>query len=132
MPGSIEEYLHWMLQLAAESLLISSSHIDLDKRTPRTGLLRGELRFTDGSKLYFRELTTVGVVVERLMYSYHFQSEDGTLIFRYDDTAHHRELSGFPYHKHAGDEKNVLAAQPPDFQAVLREIERTLELKSGR
>ncbi len=44
------------------------------------------------------------------------------LIFRYDNTAHYMNIDTFPYHKHSG-EGEVLAAQAPDLEKVLREIE---------
>lgn len=57
------------------------------------------------------------------MYSYHHQREDGSLIFRYDDTPHFPALPQFPHHKHLGDQANVIPTQPPDLISVLREIE---------
>jgi len=57
-----------------------------------------------------------------IMYAYHYQKQDGGLMFRYDNTAHHMIINTFPYHKHTG-EGEILAAQAPDLEKVLRDIE---------
>jgi hypothetical protein len=72
MPGSIEDYLQSLLTAAAASPIVNASNISLDKRTPRSGLVRGDLFFTDGSRLYFRELVEIQEDIVRLMYSYHY------------------------------------------------------------
>jgi hypothetical protein len=123
MPESIEDYLHSLLAIIAQSPIVGTSNVGLDKRTPRAGLIRGDVTLLDGSRLYFRELVDVKAGVSRIMYSYHYQAADGALIFRYDDTPHHLQLGGFPHHKHVGEEKNIVDAAPPDLDRVLREIE---------
>jgi hypothetical protein len=49
MPGLIEEYVESLLNAAANSPVVSSSNIVVDKRTSRAGLIRGDLYFLDGS-----------------------------------------------------------------------------------
>ena len=119
----IEGYLQSLLDAIAVSPVVRASSVTLDKRTPRTGLISGELDLVDGSRLYFRELVEGRTAVVRLMYSYHYQATDASLILRYDDTPHYPGLATFPHHKHAGSETNVVAADPPDLSGVLREIE---------
>lgn len=119
----IEAYLQSLLDSIAESPLVRTSNITLDKRAPYAGLIRGDLYLTNGSRLHFRELVEVQDQVIRRMYSYHYQAADNSLIFRYDDTPHHTGLPDFPHHKHDGDERNVISVAPPDLAAVLREIE---------
>jgi hypothetical protein len=131
MPGSIEDYLQSLLHAAAISPILNASNITLDKRTPRLGLIRGDLFFTDGSKLYFRELVEVQDDVTRLMFSFHYQDSLDHLIFRYDDTPHHRELEGFPHHKHIAGEAKVEGVNPPDPASVLSEIVRMYPLNLG-
>jgi len=127
MPDSIEQYVQSLHQLIAGSPIIAGSNVVLEKRTTRTGLIRGDLTLRDGSRLYFRELVNTGASVERKMYSFHYQTNTGILIFRYDDTPHHRHVDSFPHHKHDGSEKNVVAAAPPDLFQVINEIERTVD-----
>ena len=119
----IERYLQTLLDTVAASPIVRSSSVLFDKRTLDAGLIRGELTFADGSCLYFRELVEMQARVIRIMYSYHYQREDGSLIFRYDDTPHFRTLPQFPHHKHVGSQANAFPSQPPDLIAVLREIE---------
>ena len=119
----IEAYLQSLLDLVAASPIVRASDVTIDKRTPRLGLIRGDLYFADGSRLHFRELVEAEDKVIRRMYSYHYQDTDANLIFRYDDTPHHPDLDTFPHHKHDGGEMNVVTAVPPDLPAVLREIE---------
>ena len=129
MPGLIEDYVQSLLNAAADSPIVSASNIVLDKRTNRTGLIRGDLYFSDGSRLHFRELVDIEESVVRLMYSYYYQDNSSQLIFRYDDTPHHPELAGFPHHKHIDQEVNVANSEPPGLPEVLTEIERIYPLK---
>lgn len=130
MPSLIEDYLQSLLHTAAASPIVSASNISLDKRTPRSGLIRGDLFFTDGSRLYFRELVEVQDGIVRLMYSYHYQDGRDRLIFRYDDTPHHPGLDGFPHHKHIASEARVEGSRPPELASVLGEIELIYPLNS--
>ena len=127
MPDSIEQYVQQLHQMIAETPIIAGSNVVLDKRTTRTGLIRGDLALRDGSRLYFRELVNTGDFIERKMYSFHYQTNTGVLIFPYDDTAHHRHINSFPHHKHEGSKKNIIAATAPDLRQVLSEIERTVD-----
>lgn len=119
----IDAYVQLLLDAISASPIVRASNITLDKRTSHAALIRGELDFIDGSRLYFRELVEGGTDVVRRMYSYHYQSSDATLIFRYDDTSHFPRMASFPHHKHVDGEVNVVEAVPPDLSAVLREIE---------
>jgi hypothetical protein len=57
-------------------------------------------------------------------YAYHYQRVNGRLVFRYDNAPHHRELPGFPEHKH--EENQIVTAGAPDLNQVLREIDNYL------
>jgi hypothetical protein len=61
----IETYLRSLLEVVAASPIVRASNVTLDKRTLRTGLIRGDLYFADGSHLHFRELVEVQVQVVR-------------------------------------------------------------------
>ncbi len=124
MPSLIENYVQVLLNAVADSPIVGASNIQLDKRTNRSGLIRGDLFLGDGSRLHFRELVNLEDQVVRLMYSYHYQDAAGQLIFRYDDTPHHTELDGFPHHKHIRQEGNVAVSEPPTLIEVLGEIEK--------
>ena len=121
---SIEAYLQSLLTTIAAAPNVYSSDVALDQRGPQAGLIRGDVYFADGSLLHFRELVDLETEPIRLMYSYHYQRADSSLVFRYDDTPHYPELPNFPHHKHAGQEQNVIASTPPNLPAVLEEIGR--------
>jgi hypothetical protein len=88
----------------------------------REGMIEGRLRFWDKSLLEFIEvLVERGVVLVKTDYAYHYQDGAENTIFRYDNAPHHPEISTYPHHKHTRSE--IEAATPPDFGAVLREID---------
>lgn len=64
------------------------------------------------------------------MYTYQYMSVTRTLIFRYDNTGHHKQLNlpTYPHHKHESSEENIVASPAPDLAAVLSEIERVVQL----
>ncbi|MCS6804453.1 MAG: DUF6516 family protein [Acidobacteriota bacterium] len=119
----IEDYFHEIEALIAHAPVVHSSHLTYDKRSTYLGFIRGAIYFFDSTVLHLREFANVQHGVERYMYAYHYQGADGTLIFRYDNAPHFPALSTFPHHKHDGHEYTVVAASPPDLQAVLNEIQ---------
>ncbi|MBD3215262.1 MAG: hypothetical protein GF311_21825 [Candidatus Lokiarchaeota archaeon] len=40
------------------------------------------------------------ISVNEHLYLYHWQMADGTLMTRWDNSPHHREIETFPHHKH--------------------------------
>ena len=67
-------------------------------------LLKLKIEFTDKSELFTRE----SIKRNLRKYSFHWQSEDGLLIIRWDNADHHRELATFPHHRHEQNEDNVM------------------------
>jgi hypothetical protein len=86
-------------------------------------LFHATLRFQDASQLHiFEELKlSEKRKLQRFKFRYHYQSTDGRLIFRYDNSPHYPHLITFPSHKHIGND--VIAADPPEFADVLHEID---------
>ncbi|RLC16038.1 MAG: hypothetical protein DRI57_11875 [Deltaproteobacteria bacterium] len=68
----------------------------------------GRIVFYDSTVLEFTE----SVTPERIRYRYHYMKADGTLIFRYDNVPHHRDIRTFPDHKHCPG--RVVESQFPD------------------
>lgn len=88
--------------------------------TPNRANLRIRIRFESGYLLEINEAVTVqSKRMIHLSYRYHFQDEQNTLIFRYDDTPHFPKLENFPYHKHQGNE--VVASVRPSILSVFDE-----------
>jgi hypothetical protein len=52
------------------------------------------------------------------------------LIFRYDNSGHHRKLNlaTYPDHKHDGSEDKIVTSNAPDLAAVLAEIEGLIQV----
>ncbi len=122
----IEQYFQSLLDLLASLPFVESSNVNLEKRGDLAGFIRGEVEFKDGSSLlFFRELIDLRLPLQKVMYAYHYQKADGTLIFRYDNTAHHRSISTFPIHKHLKG-GNVTSSEVPSLEQVLREIEESI------
>ncbi len=125
MHKSIEEYFQSLVDALSASPVVASSDATLDKRGPRTGLIRGEARFVDRSRLNFSELVAdIQTAIVRTIYSFHYQNPNDELIFRYDDTPHHPEVTSFPHHKH--NDEGVVSTEPPTLETVLKEITTTI------
>ena len=126
----IEVYFQQIQAAIATCRVLQTSSVTYEKRGTSEGLIRGQLFFVDGSILHFREVVDVEVTVDRLMYTYHYMTAIKTLIFRYDNTGHHKKLNllTHPHHKHAGSEESVVAALASDLLTVLREVESIVQL----
>ncbi|MDL1911641.1 hypothetical protein FBQ81_13285 [Chloroflexi bacterium CFX6] len=115
-------YFRHIANVLALSRAVKSQNVHAEKRTPTEGFLRGDVVFKDGSRLHFRELVSTHPSVQLVSYTYQYMQADGTTIFRYDDSDHFLRLPTAPHHKHIG-ETEVVAAEAPDLQSVLKEIE---------
>jgi len=64
------------------------------------------------------------------MYVYQYLNSSKGLIFRYDNTGHHKKLglSTYPHHKHEGSDDNVVSSTAPDLAKILKEIEPIIQL----
>jgi hypothetical protein len=53
-----------------------------------------------------------------------------SLVFRYDNTGHHKKLNlpTYPHHKHEGSEQMVVPSSAPSLAEVLEEIMLLVEL----
>ena len=98
------------------------------RRENEFAFISGEIKFSDDTFLHFREYVELkdGYVPHRYKYAYHYQLADETIIFRYDNARHFPNLPTAPHHKHVG-ETDVIAANAPDLESVLKEIEGMLK-----
>ena len=121
----IDAYFQWIRDIIEACPTVQSFSLSFDKRSTYEGYVRAELYFTDGSVLHVREYLDVEATVDRLMYVYQYVDPSGGLVFRYDNTGHHkkRSLPTYPHHKHQGSEQNVLDSPAPNLADVLGEIE---------
>lgn len=122
----IESYVQAVLALLDSLPFVETFDVDFEKRGEFAGFVRGKAEFNDGSSLlFFRELWDLREPIRKAMYAYHYQDKNGALIFRYDNTAHHRNISTFPRHKHLSG-GGVTSADAPSLEDVLTEIETYL------
>ena len=121
----IEEYFQLINETLQTFSIIQNCTFNSQKQGTYQGIIRGEARLKDNSMLYFREFVDVKITVERDMYSYQYMTASKNLIFRYDNTRHHKKLNlpNFPHHKHDGSEDNVISSNAPSLIKVLQEIE---------
>ncbi len=124
----IEDYFQEVRDIIEACSVVQLSNVNYDSRSIYRGFMRGELKFLDGSVLYLREFVDVKTTIVREMYSYHYENASKKLIFRYDNTRHHKKLNlpNYPHHKHDGSEDNVISSNAPMLADVLNEISRLL------
>jgi Family of unknown function (DUF6516) len=128
----IESYFQQIRDAIAACRVLRASNVTYDQRGAYEGFIRGELYFVDGSVLHFREVVDTELIFDRLMYTYQYMAATKALIFRYDNTGHHKRLnlSTYPHHKHEGSEEHVVASSAPHLTAVLSEVEGLVQLPS--
>jgi hypothetical protein len=126
----VEEYFQQVQKIIESYPIIQLTDISYNKRGSYEGFIRGQLYFVDGSMLHLREFVDVEITVDRLMYVYQYLDPSSNLIFRYDNTGHHKKLGlpTYPHHKHQGSEENVIPSEVRDLSAVLKEIESLVQL----
>lgn len=124
---SFQEYLDQFQLILNELLALGDAQIiefQADARSLSKGYIRGILEFNNGSQLHFREFLDTAQAEPRLMYAYHYQNRNGSLIFRYDNAAHRPALSRAE-HRHSSE--GVMISGAPTLQEVLDEIDPYLE-----
>jgi len=120
----IERYFAHLQSVIEACPVLQTFNVTYDKRSTYEGFIHGEIIFVDDSRLHLREFVDVEIGIDRLTYVYQYMDAAQTLVFRYDNTGHHRKLRlpTYPHHKHDGSEANVTVSSSPDLPAVLREI----------
>jgi hypothetical protein len=124
----IEAYFRKFQDAVDASPVVRSTRLTYDKRSSFEGYIRGELYFIDESSLHVREYVSVEGSVDRLTYAYQYMNADKELIFRYDNSGHHRKLhlATYPHHKHDGSEDKVVESPGPTLAQTLNEIEKLI------
>jgi hypothetical protein len=121
----LKRYLHRLYDTIISRGYVEVERLDFDELPDRQGIIEGRLRFHDGSLLDFDEVVLLrNEQIVKLRYAYHYQSQSGEMIFRYDNAPHYPNISTYPHHKHVGDA--VEPAHVPDLSEVLRQIEQML------
>jgi len=121
----IEEYFREIEHDIISCPFVHSHNLIKDKRSVYIGLIEGIVKFMDNSNLHFMEFVDVGKKIEKYKYSYHYEDNSRSLIFRYDIAPHYRNIETFPHHKHVGGNK-VVASKEPSLKEILYEIEKLI------
>ena len=126
---SINVYVRQLRELIESCSLVQLFDITVEDRGKDRGFIRGEINFKDGTLLHWREFVNVKITMERGMYSYQYMTASKELIFRYDNTEHHKKLNlpNYPHHKHDGSQDNIVSSNAPTLADVLEEIKGILE-----
>ena len=87
------------------------------------GLFRYRITFHDGSLLeMFERFQIVNGKLLVTKYRFHWQDAAGRLLKRWDNAAHHPQVSTHPHHVHDGSEENVISYEPLSAEQVLATI----------
>ncbi len=121
----VADYFKTIEQLLSDSKLIVDKTVDFKEFSSDEGMVRGRLLFLGGYVLTFMEYIQTGK--ERPKYRFNLSDGKGNMIFRYDNAAHHKEISTFPHHKHVSAE--VKPSKEISLTEVLSEIESTILTK---
>ncbi|HDN78924.1 MAG TPA: hypothetical protein ENG33_00495 [Chloroflexi bacterium] len=123
-----EEYVAQIeatLRRFSSAAFVLQATITSDMRPGHQAYVVGEVTFVDFSRLHFREfIKEVEGKAQKVMYVYHYQTAEGELIFRYDNSQH-RPALGFREHKHTP--QGIIEAPGPALEDVLAEIAVTKE-----
>ena len=125
----IEDYFQLLNNVIKTSPGVQSFSLVPQKQGTYEGFISGEVKFNNDSLLYLREYAVVETGINRDMYSYQYMTASKELIFRYDNTEHHKKLNlpNYPHHKHDGSQDNIISSNAPTLAEVLEEIEGILE-----
>ncbi len=107
------------MQSILNSKLITDRTVDFKEFSNDQGMVRGRLLFLGGYVLSFMEYIHIGK--ERPKYRFNLSDSKGSLIFRYDNAPHFKDIETFPHHKHIPDE--VKPSREIGLAEVVSEIE---------
>jgi len=92
--------------------------------TRNRGYIKATVTFVNDSQLCIREF--IDGRLRKIDYAYHYQDSDGKLVFRYDNTPHHADVTTFPHHKHVSDKPKPQPTREKTVIDVVSEIAKTI------
>ena len=116
----ISDYFKSIEQLLNNSKLITDKTVDFKQFSNDEGMIRGQILFLGGCVLNFMEYICIGR--DRPKYRFNLSNAKGSMIFRYDNAAHHEEIYTFPHHKH------TLTEIKPSIEIGLAEVVSEIEM----
>lgn len=127
------EYLDSIKERLLTDSVVTAFHIRRERYTVVDGHIRVRASIVDGSLLEFSEYVdrTQDDQMRVTVYSYHWETAAGDLIYRWDNTPHFPNLPGFPHHIHDGRSDTVQPGQPMTIFSVLDHIQEMLAANSS-
>ncbi len=120
----IRQCIEESILLLTLSPIIDSFTILKRRETEGAAYIRAKAVITDGSlfeiSLYWQLAEDT---VQLVAYRFHWQDEKENLIKRWDNAKHHPEVKTFPFHMHAGKEKDVKESTAMELLDVLTILE---------
>ncbi|MGR3318188.1 MAG: toxin-antitoxin system TumE family protein [Candidatus Anammoxibacter sp.] len=114
-----EYYNEVRIALDKKRYIIKSVNIDFDKSILiDQGILKGKIIFLNNSILHFNEF----VSLKKKRYRFHYMEPNNEIIFRYDSSPHHKDISTFPYHMHT--KCGIKPSDAVELVEVLNKIEK--------
>lgn len=92
--------------------------------TRNRGYIKATVTFMNDSQLSVREF--IDGKLRKIDYAYHYQGNDGKLVFRYDNTPHHEDVATFPHHKHVSDRLKPEPTGEKTVIDIVSEITKTI------
>lgn len=100
--------------------IIQSQRILLNRKDNQISEFKARFILKDDSILEFSEVIIFGIGKRK--YSYQWMNSDFKLKIRWDNALHHRHISTFPHHKHAGNEDKIEESEEMTLEKVLNFI----------
>jgi len=113
------DYLAYIKALIVVNPQVLRLNVVREEAQGDRGLLRYRLTLRGSLLEIFELFQTVEGEVKVTKYSFHWQDMAGKLLKRWDNAAHHRELSTSPHHVHDGKEENVRPHESVSAEEVL-------------
>jgi hypothetical protein len=113
------DYLAYIKALIVVNPQVLRFNVVREEAQGDRGLLRYRLTLRGSLLEIFELFQIVEGMVQVTKYSFHWQDKTGKLLKRWDNAAHHRELSTSPHHVHDGKEENVRPHESVSAEEVL-------------
>ncbi len=117
----IEDYFLQVEEILREFPSIRSRVLTQKTYNHYQGYISGKIVFENGHSLEFAEVVDTEQTT-KIKYRYQYMDEKQSLIFRYDNAPHHKEVKSFPHHKHAPNK--VTDSKEPHLNDILLEVAR--------
>lgn len=118
------ESLIYTYPIVKKILSIETEAVDSNR-----GWFKAKLLVDDHELHIFEYVDIKARKTQVLRYGYHLQSRSGSLVIRWDNAEHHRQIETFPYHVHIKNEKNVQSSKRMTLEDALNRISQIIRTK---